>query len=129
MARSWISSWTWSTVISCMRLKWGRAWSHDVEGEGGAGQAGIGRAGGRAFGVGQDGLEALPVGQRAQGRIGADEVVEMGGARAGEAGDDDGAGDLDVVDLGMAVQEVLDQEAVLDQLDELAVPADDARPH
>ena len=24
-ARSWISSWTWSTVISCIRLKYGSA--------------------------------------------------------------------------------------------------------
>ena len=39
-----------------------------VQGEGGAGQAGIGLARGRAFGLGQDRLEALPVGQGAQGR-------------------------------------------------------------
>ena len=50
----------------------------------------------------------------------------MGRPRAGEAGDDDGRGDLDVVDLGMAPQEVLDQEAVLDELDQLGVPRDDA---
>jgi hypothetical protein len=51
--------------------------------------------------------------------------VQVGRPRARQAGDDDGADDLEVVDLGMPVQQIPDQQAVLDHLDQLAVPADD----
>ena len=112
-------------LVHPLEVRQGRV--QEFEGRRRARPAGIGSAGGRAFGVGQDGFDALPVGQGAEARVGGDEVVEMGRPRAGEAGDDDGAGDLDVVDLGMPVQDVADQEPVLDQPDELAVPGDDAR--
>ena len=49
-----------------------------------------------------DGLEALPVGQGAQARVGGDQVEQVGGARAREARDDDGPRDLDVQDLRVA---------------------------
>ena len=94
-----------------------------VQGERRAGQAGIGLARPRAFGVGQDGLEALPVGEGTQGGVGADQVVQMGGAGPGQPADDDGPHDPDVVDLRMTGQHVLDEQTVLEQLDQLAVPA------
>ena len=79
------------------------------------------------LGWGEHRFEALPVGQGPQGRIGTDQIVKMGGAGAREATDDDRSLDLEIMDLGVAGEEILDEEAVLQQLHELAVPGDHAR--
>ena len=71
-------------------------------------------------------FQALPVGQGAEGRAGGQQVVQVGGAGAGQAGDDDRRFQLDLVDLGMAGQQVGEQQPVLEQLQQLGVEVDDA---
>ena len=61
------------------------------------------------------------VGPRAQ------QVVQMGRPGAGEARDDDGRLQFDVVDLGVPGQQVGEQQPVLQHLQQLAVEVDDAR--
>ena len=128
MANSWISSCVCSTVISCMRLKYGMAASRNdrpiaVRSRRGSGVPGAGRS--RS---GEDGLEALPVGERPQGGVGGEEVVQVGRAGSGEPADDDRGGDPLVEDLGVAPEQVLDQEAVLEQPQDERVLLHDARP-
>ena len=102
MASSWISSWVCSTVISCMRLKYGMCGVEEGERHLCAFQARVGRAGRGLLAVGEDRLEALPVGERTKGGIGGHEVVQMRGARAGQPADDDRRDDPLVEDLGVA---------------------------
>ncbi|UUO04285.1 hypothetical protein M4D79_24115 [Mycolicibacterium novocastrense] len=51
----------------------------------------------------------------------------MSGARAGQAGDDDRRRQFDVVDLGMPVQQIGQQQTVLQQLHQLGVEVHDSR--
>ena len=76
--------------------------------------------------LGQDGLEALPVGERPQGRVGRHQVVQVGGAGPRQAADDDRGGDALLEDLGVAPHHVLDEEAVLEQPDDEGVLLEDA---
>ena len=77
IARSWISSWTWSTVISCMRLKYGIAELMKSSATSVRAIARVGLARRRLLGVGEHRLEALPVRQRSQRRVGGHEVVQV----------------------------------------------------
>ena len=72
--------------------------------------------------VARDGhrLEALPVGERAQPRVGRDQVHEVRGARARQADHDDRARDLDLEDLGVAAQQVLEAQPVREVADAVA---------
>ncbi len=97
------------------------------EAEGGvrAGAAGVGVRWGTVgcdpLGVAQHGLERLPIGQRAQARVGGQQIVEVGGPGAGQAGDDDRSLEGQVEDLGVAGDLVLDEQAVDQQLGEQGV--------
>ena len=101
MARSWISSWVCSTVISCMRLKYGRAASRNESAIAVRSRRGSGAPAAGPLALGQDRLEALPVGERAQGGVGRHQVVQVGGAGPGQPADDDRGDDLLVEDLGV----------------------------
>src|SRR5206468_11479917 len=59
-----------------------------------------------------EGLVALPQRHRAEALVGGYEVHEMGRARTGEADDDDRRLQLDIVDLRMALQQVVDEQPV-----------------
>src|SRR6202047_4581927 len=72
-------------------------------------------------------LEALPVRHGPEGGSGGEQVVQMGGAGAGQARDDNGWQQLDPVDLGMSRQQVGEQQPVLEPLDQLREEVDDAR--
>jgi hypothetical protein len=69
-------------------------------------------------------LEALPVRERTQRRVGRQQVVEVGGAGPRQAGDDDRSVDRDVTDLGVPVELVGDQQPVAHQLGEEGVDRD-----
>ena len=60
-------------------------------------------------------LEALPVGERPQSRIGRDEVDEVRRPRPRESDHDDRRRDGDVVDLGMPAVQILDEQAAAEQ--------------
>ena len=99
----------------------------EAKGHVGAGQTGVGRAGRRELAIGQDRLEALPVGERAQGRVGGHQVVQVRGARPRQPADDDRGDDPLLEDLGVPAQEVLNQQAVLQQAEDEDVLLHDAR--
>ena len=75
----------------------------------------------RLFPGREDRFGALPIGQRAQRRVGRHQVVEVGRARARQAADHDGPADLDLENLRVAPDEVLDEEAIAQELCELDV--------
>ena len=87
------------------------------EGQGGLGALPPGVGGSRLgpLAVGRHRFEALPVGEGAESGVAGQQGVEMGGAGAGEAADDDGPGHLHLQDLGVATDEVLQQQAVPQQ--------------
>ena len=79
-------------VISCMRLKCGSASLTNPSAMLAARAARIGRRrGAGSLALGEHRLEALPVGQRPQRRVGGHQVVQVGRARARQAADDDRA--------------------------------------
>jgi hypothetical protein len=73
-----------------------------------------------------EGFDALPVRQRAEGRRRTDQVVQMGGTCPGQAGDEDGGDQIDVVDLRVPLQQVGEQEPVLEALQQLGMQVDDS---
>ncbi len=87
----------------------------------GAPEARVRFCGAQLLAFGQHGLEAFPVGERTQGRVGRDEVVQVGGPGTGQAADDDRGVDALVKDLGVSAYEVLDQEPVLEQPEQQGV--------
>ncbi len=88
---------------------------HDGERELCAGATRVRVAWRRPFPVGEHRLEALPVGERPERRVGGDEVVQVGGAGAGQSTDHDGRHDRLIEDLGVTHDQVLDQEAVAEE--------------
>jgi hypothetical protein len=71
-------------------------------------------------------LEALPVGKGAKAAVGGDQIHQMGGSRARQAGDDDGCADFDGEDLRVATQQVLEPQPVGRVAHAIAVDADAA---
>ena len=92
----------------------------------GALHAGVGCAGPGDLPVGEDRLQALPVGERPQRGVGGHQVVQVRGAGARQPADDDRRDDLLVQDLGMPPDEVLNQQPVLQQPEDEDVLLHDA---
>ena len=57
-------------------------------------------------------LEAFPVGQGADSGVGGDQVVQVGGAAAGQPADDDGSFDRNGLDFGMRGDQCFQPEPV-----------------
>lgn len=72
----------------------------------------------------REGLVAFPVRHGAEGGWRRQQVVQVRGAGAGQPGDHHGRGQFDVVDLGMAPQQVGQQQPVLQDLQQLPVEVD-----
>ena len=69
-------------------------------------------------------LDAFPVRHGAEGGRRRQQVVQMGGAGAGQPGDHHRRPQFDVVDLGVPAQQVGQQQPVLEQLQQLPVEVD-----
>ena len=102
IARSWISSCTWSTVISCIRLKYGMACSINANPPRSVPRTRIWVV--ADLGWQGHGLQAFPIRQRAQGGVCGQQIVKVGGSRTALTGDDDRPVNRDVSNLRMAVE-------------------------
>lgn len=88
----------------------------EIEAPAGAGPPGVGVTGSGTLTFCQDGLQALPVRERAQTVVSGEQIVEVGGSGAGQAADDDRGGDFLVPDLRMTSQQDLDKRSSTDRV-------------
>ena len=98
---------------------------HEVHGHVGARQPRVGLD--ADLGRQRERLDALPVAQHPERRPGGEQVVQVRGAGARQAGDDDRRHQLDVVDLRVPRQQVGEQQPVLEDLEQLHVEVQRAR--
>jgi len=115
IASSWISSWTASRHL-VHRGKQRHDTVQKLETALGSHDARIPAVPARRLPCHGHRLERFPVGQGPQARVLADQIVQVGGPRARQTGNDEGAIDLLVRDLGMPSEQILDPQPVREQL-------------